>query len=424
MDSKPKVLFMPIGELRSEKIKTDLKAVETSLGKIDIDLTIMSPLYNEKKVIEAARRLKAEEVDLLVLVALHGACAPLLVLAAEHSEVRTVIWAFPARYSLPTAASAIGVLKEEGLESTLVFGSGNDQQIPTVVKRLARVAFTVNRLRRVRIGKIGGVFNLMTASYYDKNRLRQRLGPDVVRIPISDFKESLSKVTAEEVNHAMEKILQPIDVDKAILGKAMKQHLALKQIVSVRGLDGVTLECHSELIKEFAINPCLGFIENTYVIGCEGDVISCAAILMLQYLTGLCVTAADPFTIDGNDVMTMVHCAGPAEAGEHATIERGASPSHVGKPVPLAMCRPRLTSDLEVTLVRLYGINLDKLHVARGRITASDAKGQLNIKIKLHGGRTAFINHMSGNHYIIVPGDIREDLGILAENLKIQILES
>jgi len=60
MDYKPKVLFMPIGELRSDEIKTDLKAAKTNLEKIDFDLTIMPPLFNEKKVIEAARRLKAE----------------------------------------------------------------------------------------------------------------------------------------------------------------------------------------------------------------------------------------------------------------------------------------------------------------------------------------------------------------------------
>jgi L-fucose isomerase-like protein len=420
---------MPIGEVTSEDIKNDIKSAIENLESINVDLTKTKPLYDEKDIILAVKNLQSAEIDLLILFSLHGASAPLLVLAAENSVVRTVIWALPTRYSLPTCASAIGALMERDFKSNLVYGSASDKEVTRRIEQLARVNYTINRLKRARIGAIGGVFSLMTASYYDRNILRHRIGPDIVRIPISEYKQVVTKTTEKEAAKAIENIPKGIkvEVEPALLVQSMRQHLALKKIANERELEGFCLECHSEMIKEFKVNPCLGFIDESYTIGCEGDVVTCAAALMILYLSGKQPLISDPFTIDSESVMTMLHCAGPASLCEDCsdvTIKTGHSPSHVGEPIPLAMCRPKLQEGKEVTLLRLYGSHMDKMHFALGNVVSCLNQTTLDIRIRLVGGKDAFIRNISGNHYIVASGDIRNDLKVLCEQMGIEAIES
>lgn len=424
--AKPSILLMPVGEIHSKEVRIDLKEARRNLEKRSLSLIIMEPLYDELKIIEASRKLKSMKIDVLVLLALHGASAPLLVLATEIAELPSIIWALPSRFSLPSSASAIGALKDRNKRADLVYGSPSEEAAGRQIELNARIAFAINRLRRARIGVIGGIFDLMTASYYDRNILKQKLGPDIVRITVSDFKKAISEIEPTQVDKAIGELPDKIEVqvDEDIFRSAMTQHLALRKIADTRGLEAMVVECHSELIREFAINPCLGFIKNDYLIGCEGDVVNTVALLMIKYLTGTYGLIADPFSIDGEGLMTMVHCAGPAEWGEIVSVLEGTSPSHVGKPIPLAMCRPKLRTPLDVTLIRLYGSHLDNLHLATGRILSSETEKQLKFKVKLLEGRESFIKNISGNHYIIVAGDVRQEVRLVCEALGIQVVEN
>jgi L-fucose isomerase-like protein len=420
---------MPIGKVTSKDIEDDERSAVENLESLDADLVRIEPVYDEKEIIRSVRDLQGKEIDLLVLLSLHGASAPLLVLAAENSSLRTVIWALPTRYSLPTCASAIGALMERDVKSELVYGSASDKKVTQRIGQPARIGYTIKRLKRARIGTIGGVFALMTASYYDRNILRRRIGPDVVRISMSDYKQIVLETTEEEAAKAVENIPKDIrvEVESGLLIQSMRQHLALKKIANARGLDGICVECHSEMIKEFKVNPCLGFIDDSYTIGCEGDVVSCAAALMILYLTGKQPLISDPFTIDPQSVVTMLHCAGPASLCEDCrdvSIKTGQSPSHVGEPIPLAMCRPQLQEGKEVTLLRLYGSHMDKMHFALGKIVSCLNDTTLYLKIKLVGGKDTFIQNISGNHYIVAAGDIRNDLRVLCKEMKIDAIES
>ena len=420
---------MPIGKVNTPDVKTDLDDASANLETLNMELVIEKPKYDETQIIQAASELKGKQIDLLVLLPLHGACAPLLVLAAEHSEAKTVIWALPVRYSLPTSASAIGALNDKTTRAALVFGPATDKKVTEQIELRARTNFAINSLKETRIGTLGGIFSLMTASYYDKNVLRARLGPDVVHIPVSDYRKVLTEIDEDEISKACQEIPKyiKIRVDNKLLTEAMKHHLALRKLARTRNLQAMTLECHSELIKEFGINPCLGFVDTSYYVGCEGDVVMSAAALLTRYLTGRYVLMIDPFTIDSQGVMTMLHCGGPASCCEglsETAVMKGQSPSHVGRATPLAMCRPKLKVGEKVTLLRLYGSNIDKAHVALGEIVSCETKTTLELRIRLAGGKDQFIRNICGNHYLVVLGDIRKDLTMFFASMSIDLVEN
>ena len=420
---------MPIGIVNTPDIQTDLDDASANLETLNVELVAEKPKYDETQIIQAASELKCKHIDLLVLLPLHGACAPLLVLASEHSEAKTVIWALPVRYSLPTSASAIGALNDKTTRATLVFGPASDKKVTEQIELQARTCFAINCLKETRIGTLGEVFGLMTASYYDKNVLRARLGPEVVHIPLSDYKKVLTEIDEDEISKACQEIPKyiKIQIDNKVLRKGMKQHLALRKLARTRNLQAMTLECHSELIKEFGINPCLGFIETSYYVGCEGDVVMSAAALLTRYLTSRYVLMIDPFTIDSEGVMTMLHCGGPAccsEGVRETVIMEGQSPSHVGRPTPLAMCRPKFRVGEKVTLFRLYGSNIDKAHIALGEIVSCETETNLDLRIRLAGGKDQFVRYLCGNHYLVVLGDIRKDLKVFFASMSIDLAES
>ena len=77
-----------------------------------------------------------------------------------------------------------------------------------------------------------------------------------------------------------------------------------------------------------------------------------------------------------------------------------------------------------MTLFRFYGRECDKLHVAFGELLDSELSPSLTVKVKIKGNRWDFLEQCFGNHYIVVTGDIRDELKLLGKWLKINIFET
>jgi L-fucose isomerase-like protein len=86
-------------------------------------------------------------------------------------------------------------------------------------------------------------------------------------------------------------------------------------------------------------------------------------------------------------------------------------------------CRPRLDTG-PVTLFRLYGPDCDKMHVASGELLSSEQAPNLMVKFRLSGDRWDFLEQCFGNHYVVVEGNIRNELKLLAKWLAIRIYET
>ena len=416
----------------SDDARRDLKTVLENLKEFDIELVETETISNDIEATRVGNKLKSENADLLVLFVLHGATCDLHILVAEISELPTVIWSLPVRYSFTTSASAFGALREKKHRVKLVHGSPDDRSIASKVMLIARVAFTINRLREARIGTAGEVMRPMIPSFYDKNIVRDRLGPNIVHISTADLRSALEEVTDEQLQQELRRVTSSfrIAVDEKVLKKGLKFHLGLKAISKQCQLDAISLECHTELAGEFNINPCLGYIEADYIIGCEGEVVNTVALLMLWHLTGKYGFLTDVFSVDSRGVLTTAHCAGPsylAQSLKQVTLCKQTPPQHPSPKIKeyYAVCRPQIPPG-QATILRLFGRQMDNLHLATGAIISCDVENPAHmwVKVKLNGDPAEFVANVCGNHYIVVPGDVREELKAICEWLRIRVVET
>ena len=152
----------------------------------------------------------------------------------------------------------------------------------------------------------------------------------------------------------------------------------MKQAAREHELDGFATECWTGFPRELGLNPCLGFIEDSYSLACEGDVMLCIGLLIARFLTGESAYVGDLFDLDMDGTITLVHCGGPASlAGEKKEVVLAPSQLASERGFETATVHPRIAPG-PVTLVRFYGQDCDRMHVAFGELTGSGSPSQLD----------------------------------------------
>ena len=122
--------------------------------------------------------------------------------------------------------------------------------------------------------------------------------------------------------------------------------------------------------------------------------------------------------------LTLVHCGAPASlASNRSQIVVGKSQTALERGFETLTCRPPLETG-RVTLLRFYGQECDKMHVAAGELLGSELSPSLSVKVKIDGSRWDFLEECFGNHYLVVGGDIRQELELLGKWFGITIIET
>jgi L-fucose isomerase-like protein len=213
-------------------------------------------------------------------------------------------------------------------------------------------------------------------------------------------------------------------LDKKALDAGIKLHLVLKQMARDQDLAGFATECWSAFPRELGLNPCMGFIEDSYSLACEGDMMLCISLLIVRYLTGVYAYAGDLFDLDMDNILTLVHCGGPASlASDKGNVNFGKSQLASERGFETLTCRPHLDPG-PVTVFRFYGQECNKLHLASGELVSCETSPNLTVKVKIAGNRQDFLDQCLGNHYLIVPGDTRTELKLLCKWFGITIFET
>ena len=64
------------------------------------------------------------------------------------------------------------------------------------------------------------------------------------------------------------------------------------------------------------------------------------------------------------------------------------------------------------------------MHLASGELLECEQSPNLTVKVRITGNRWDFLEQCFGNHYIVVAGDIRDELNLLGKWLGITIFET
>jgi L-fucose isomerase-like protein len=423
------VAVLPVGELDIDMVRSEFDAMLSAIRRLGTKLIVAEPAIDKEAAVQAAQQLAQKNPDILAVIPLRGLSAQTIESACMAGGLPSAILPVQDRYALPSGALAVGALCQAGIPVQLLYAPPAHPEFGSRLACILRAARAFTRVKQSRIGIIGSLFPNLVGCRYDATALTEKLGIRLLPIPFEELRQVVQGITQEgqTVGGAMQAIISSFTgagLDHYALTAGSNLHLALKQIAQDRNIDGFATECWSGFPREIGLNPCLGFVEDSYILACEGDVQLCAALLVSRYLTGRSAYVGDLYNLDTDGLLTLVHCGAPASlASDKSNVVLGHSQLAQERGFETLTCRPRLEKG-PVTIFRLYGLGCDQLHLSSGELLGSEQSPNLTVKIKIAGDRWVFLEHCTGNHYAVVVGDWRAELKQLAKWLNITLIET
>ena len=392
------------------------------------------------EVIEAPGFVEDEASSVIVGRHFHDQRVPVIVVAVatwsadsnlldllEECSVPVVTWAFPGMNpgSMCGSQQFGCVLTELGRPHRFAFGSTGDPSVITHISDYVTAVNLVAELRKVRMGLVGYRVPGMTEVAFDELELKTVLGPRTVHYGLETVEKMMSEFPEAEAMGVWEKRMAragKVSIGKADILDSMRGYLALKRLAERDGLSGMAIECYPRFMGRLCLAGSL-LADEGIVVGCEADMNSTVAMLLLTRLTGQPVHNTDGLGVNmdegsvvfshcGNGSMSLAESPDQIEFANVRLMHKGACVLFPGKPGP-------------VTLINLVGRRgTYRMGVAYGQAVQTDMVFAGNpTKVVLEGGVPHYLDVIAreglGHHWMIGYGDVRRPLRELCEHLKI-----
>jgi L-fucose isomerase-like protein len=356
---------------------------------------------------------------LLYVVATGGTERAIIDAVAErrvsHGDEPVVLVAHRAHNSLPAALESLAAVHQTGGRGRIVFVTGDETTDRRELDEAVVDLETMARLRATRLGLIGGPSSWLVASSPEPAVVRRRWGPEVVVVEPSRMIE-LTRTPVVPTGVLAERFTRVADptrstIDRDAVSDAMAVHAALGDVLEEHRLDAVTVRCF-DLLTDPGTSGCLALAslnDDGIVAGCEGDLPSALAMLLVRYLLGQPSWMANPASVDlDTDTVVLAHCTVAPSMIEgfaldtHFESGQGVGISGHFAPQP-------------VTLVRVGGRDLDESWIVEGEIVATGDDADLcrtQVTVALAPGSVrALLEHPLGNHLVLASGHHGARLG-------------
>jgi L-fucose isomerase-like protein len=303
--------------------------------------------------------------------------------------------------SLAASMEILSYLRQQGFKGEIIHG--NSEYIHKRIGMLSSVAEAKERLQGARLGIIGQPSDWLISSHADKDSVRQRLGIELVDIPMQELLDTIAVTPVkEEVTEQT-----PADAIRQSLPVAHQIYDALKVLAEQHRLQGFTLRCF-DLLTAVRNTGCLALArlnaEGT-VAGCEGDVPALLTMTIVKALTGISGFQANPSSIDPETgQMVLAHCTIPLNM-----VKRYELDTHFESGIGIGI--RGYMKEGPVTIVKVSG-DLQRSFVAEGELMCNESKAdlcrtQLVVRLSNPADAAYFLTNPIGNHHIVVPGHLK-----------------
>ena len=299
--------------------------------------------------------------------------------------------------SLAASMEILSCLRQHGIRGEIIHGS--TAYIAQRIRLLEIVEQACRQLQGSRLGIIGQPSDWLISSHADKAVVRERLGIELVDIPMQTL--------IDKVGNACEDVMSG----------ALRIYEALKDIVRDYRLQGFTLRCF-DLLTAVKNTGCLALAKlnsEGYVAGCEGDVPAMLSMMIVRSLLGVSGFQANPASIDPETgEMLFAHCTIPLDMVEDYEFDTHFE-SGIGVGIRGYM------KESPVTIFKLAG-DLSRYFVAEGTLVRNQAKPDLCrtqqvIQLSDKSQTAYFLTNPIGNHHIIMPGSHRVLIDALLKSI-------
>jgi L-fucose isomerase-like protein len=371
---------------------------------------LLAPVLGELHDIEG-RRAEAADLELhtphVIVVATGGTEAAVLDLVRRrHAHAPwepVVLIAHALHNSLPAALEALARVRQMGVSGRIV-QTGDPGEPANTVADLAAVHW----FQHARLGLVGEPSEWLVASTPDREQLRRRWGLDLVDIPIGEA------IAHHGDAHDID--VQPVALrysggdeptHDTIVAAAL--HPTLEKVIEAHRVDAVAVRCF-DFITDLKTSGCIALaqLNDTGVVaGCEGDIASTVAMMVVRQVLGQPSWIANPARIDAEaGEIVLAHCTvAPSMVDDielHTHFESGLGIGIRGTFAPGP-----------VTLLRLGGTELEEHWIAEAEVAATGSEDNLcRTQVLLRGiyGLDELLEAPLGNHLVMVRGRHRRRL--------------
>ncbi len=365
---------------------------------------------------DAADRLA--DVPLVFLVATGGTERMVLDALAQrrvsHGDEPTILVAHRAHNSLPAALETLAAVQQAGGRGRIVCLSGEADVDRRDLDEVIGDVEAIRRFRATRLGIVGGPSTWLVASSPEPDVVRRRWGPQLVTVDPTRMIE-LTRTPVVPTGVLAERFTRVADPVRSTVGSsdvaaAMSVRTALGDVLEDHELDAVTVRCF-DLLGDPGTSGCLALAslnDEGIVAGCEGDVPSTLAMMLVRYLLDQPAWMANPATVDlAANQLTLAHCTvAPSMIDGFSLDTHFESGRGVGIHGHFAK-QP-------VTLLRLGGSDLDECWIVEGDIVAQGDDPDLcrtQVTVALSSGNVRdLLEHPLGNHIVLAAGHHEERL--------------
>ena len=310
--------------------------------------------------------------------------------------------------SLAASMEILSYLNQQGRKGEIIHGT--PAYIADRLRLLSKVHEARQFLNGMNLGIIGHPSDWLISSEPDKAALKERLGLNLVDVPINELIELVSSdEDLSAYSHPeMEAIAQniPTAIQKYTNG-ALRIYQALKKIIEKYQLSGMTLRCF-DLLTAVENTGCLALaLLNAKGIpaGCEGDVPTLVTMAVGYALTGHCGFQCNPSRIDPQTgELLLAHCTIPMDM-----IRSYSFNTHFESGIGIAIHGEMPEGD--ATIFKLSG-DLSRNFVCKANLTGNPYEKSLcrtQITMKVDQAKAIcqdyFLKSPIGNHHVVFTGN-------------------
>ena len=299
--------------------------------------------------------------------------------------------------SLAASMEILSYLRQNHVGGEIIHG--RTEYVNSRIRLLEKVEEAREKMNGCRLGVIGKPSDWLISSSADDGMVKQRLGIELVDIPMAELLDTLAGIPEEMPSETS---------DREIISRALpgtnRIYKALKQIVDEHHLQGFTLRCF-DLLSTVKNTGCLALAKlnsEGFVAGCEGDVPALLSMKIIQSVTGLSGFQANPATIDPEaGEILFAHCTIPLNM-----VERYEYDTHFESGIGVGI--RGYMKEGKVTVFKVSG-DLSRSFIAEGTLVRNQSKPDLCrtqqlIRLSDKSQASYFLTNPIGNHHIIVPG--------------------
>ena len=293
----------------------------------------------------------------------------------------------------------LSYLRQQGMQGEILHGSA--QYVSSRILMLNRVGEAEQKLRQCRLGVIGEPSDWLIASPKDASSVKQKLGVELVDIPMGELLDTMATIPQESSSVADS------------LPDAYRIYLALKLLIQKYQLQGFTLRCF-DLLDTVHNTGCWALAKlnsEGIVAGCEGDVPTMLTMMVVRALCGISSFQANPASINPETgEILFAHCTIPFDMTQRYEYD-----THYESGIGVGI--RGYVQEGPVTICKLSG-DLKRYFITEGQLIYNQAKPdlcrtQLMVRLDDPSQTSYFLTNPIGNHHVIVLGRHAEVLKAL-----------